>query len=113
MVDLVCAAASVPPFFDRAHWDDRRVIDAGMTDQALMPDPDKGRTLVLLTRKYRNLPKIVGRIYVCTSDETPADKLDFTDPEKLRRAWELGEAGGRQTLESWARGDNEASQSVA
>ena len=103
LVDLVCAAAAVPPFFEDARWDGRRVVDAGMADQAPVPEPDEGRTLILLTRRYRNLPREKGRTYVWPSRETPADKLDFTDPRKLRRTWELGEADGRRVLEDWRR----------
>ena len=29
------------------------------------------------------------------SDETPADKIDFTDPGKLRRTWEQGTRDAR------------------
>lgn len=102
LIDLVCAAAAVPPFFGDARWDGRRVVDAGMADQAPMPAPDQGRTLVLLTRRYRNLPEKAGRVYVSPGRETPADKLDFTVPGKLRKTWELGEADGRRTLERWS-----------
>ncbi|MBM9593315.1 patatin-like phospholipase family protein [Roseitranquillus sediminis] len=91
LVDLVCAAATIPPLFDIATWEDRPVVDGGMADQAPMPSPDEGRTLVLLTRRYDNVPDVAGRVYVSPSDETPADKIDFTDPAKIRRTWDLGE----------------------
>ena len=81
---LITAAATIPPVF-------RTVIDGGMADMAPMPDPDDGATLILLTRAYRNLPEIEGRTYVAPSDDTPVDKIDFTDPEKLRQTWALGE----------------------
>lgn len=98
LVDLVCAAAAVPPFFDNARWDGQRVIDAGMASQAPMPDPDKGRTLILLTRTYRNVPNLPDRLYIWPGRETPADKLDFTNPKKLTKTWKLGEADGRRFL---------------
>ena len=91
LVDLVCAAATIPPIFDVPRWKGRPVIDGGMADQAPMPDPDEGRTLVLLTRRYDNIPRVEGRIYVAPSEETPADKIDFTDPQKIRQTWETGE----------------------
>ncbi|MGR3465765.1 patatin-like phospholipase family protein [Limimaricola sp.] len=90
LVDLVCAAAVIPPVFEPPDWDGRPVVDGGMADQAPMPEPDEGETLVLLTRRYRKLPQVPGRRYVMPSDETPADKIDFTDPDKLRRTWEQG-----------------------
>ena len=101
LVDLVCAAATIPPIFDVPTWDGRPVVDGGMADQAPMPDPDDGRTLVLLTRQYHDVPEVDGRLYVAPSEETPADKIDFTDPDKLRGTWEIGERDGRAFLERY------------
>jgi predicted acylesterase/phospholipase RssA len=92
LVDLICAAATIPPVFEPPTWDGKPVIDAGMADQAPMPEPNLGSTLILLTRRYRNIPDVPGRRYVMPSEEVPADKIDFTDPEKLRRTWDLGES---------------------
>lgn len=105
LAELVCAAATVPPLFDLPCWDGRPVLDAGMANQAPMPEPDEGRTLILLTRDYRNLPREPRKIYVWPSRETPADKLDFTDPSKLRRTWDLGARDARCVLARWARED--------
>ncbi len=60
LVELICAAATIPPVFDPPLWDGKPVIDAGMANQAPMPEPDRGSTLVLLTRQYRNLPEYRG-----------------------------------------------------
>ena len=83
------AAAVIPPVFEPPLWEERAVVDGGMADQAPMPEPDKGETLILLTREYKNIPDIPGRFYVHPSKETPADKIDFTDPGKLRKTWDL------------------------
>ncbi|MGK7651463.1 patatin-like phospholipase family protein [Roseovarius sp. B08] len=91
LVELVNAAAVIPPVFEPPLWGDRRVVDGGMADQAPLPEPDEGETLVLLTRQYRKLPDVPGRVYVWPSEETPADKIDFTDPQKLRETWSLGQ----------------------
>lgn len=98
IVELICAAATIPPLFDPPKWDGRPVIDAGMIDQAPMPEPDEGRTLILLTRNYRHIPDTEGRRYVWPDDDTAADKIDFTDPQKIARAWEQGEAKARRLL---------------
>ncbi|ETX30534.1 patatin-like phospholipase family protein [Roseivivax isoporae] len=100
LADLVCAAAVIPPVFDPPDWDGRPVIDGGMADQAPMPSPDRGETLILLTRDYRSMPDSPRRHYVCPSEETPADKIDFTDPDKLRRTWDQGEADARRLLDA-------------
>ncbi|PWE27209.1 phospholipase [Pararhodobacter marinus] len=96
--DLVSAAAVIPPVFEPPLWDGARVVDGGMADQAPMPDPDEGPTLILLTRRYKRLPDAPDRVYLCPSDETPADKIDFTDPGKLRRTWKLGESDAERML---------------
>ena len=99
LAELVCAAAVIPPVFEPPKWEDRPVIDGGMADQAPMPDPDRGDTLILLTRNYKRLPTSDRRYYVHPSKETPADKIDFTDPEKLRATWEQGERDARSWLD--------------
>lgn len=103
LIDLICAAATIPPIFDVPRWEGRPVVDGGMADQAPMPDPDKGTTLVLLTRQYDRIPEVEGRLYVWPSEETPADKIDFTDPDKIRLTWEAGERDGRAFLEQHER----------
>ncbi|MGR3761861.1 patatin-like phospholipase family protein [Roseobacteraceae bacterium NS-SX3] len=95
---LVCAAATIPPVFKPPRWNGRAVIDGGMADQAPMPDPGKGRTLVLLTRRYKRLPRIEGRLYVAPEDEVPADKIDFTDPDKIQATWDAGCKAGEAFL---------------
>jgi hypothetical protein len=98
LTNLICAAACIPPLFDLAQWRGRPVVDGGMADQAPMPEPDEGSTLVLLTRRYRRKPRVEGRLYAEPSRETAADKIDFTDPEKIGAAWDQGLADGRAFL---------------
>jgi predicted acylesterase/phospholipase RssA len=98
LTDLICAAAVIPPVFEPPLWDGRPVIDGGLADQAPLPEPSEGDTLVLLTRPYDDVPDVAGRIYVWPRDETPADKIDFTDPDKLRGTWDCGMADGRRYL---------------
>lgn len=98
LVDLICAAATIPPIFEPPLWDGKPVIDGGTADQAPMPEPNRGRSLVLLTRPYDALPQIEGRTYLWPRDETPADKIDFTDAGKLRATWDCGAEDGRRYL---------------
>ena len=98
LTDLVCAAATIPPAFDPPDWDGEPAIDAGMANQAPLPTGDAGRTLILLTKRFRNLPDHPDRVYVQPSEEVPADKIDFTDPDKLRNTWKLGEEDARTFL---------------
>lgn len=107
--DLVCAAAVIPPVFDLPEWEGTRVMDAGTTDNAPIPQAEdgdeartmeegEGPTLILLTRRYRNAPERDDRLYVPPSDETPADKIDFTDREKIEETWRLGREDGQAFL---------------
>ena len=45
------------------------------------------------------MPSVEGRTYIEPSREVPADKIDFTDPAKIRRTWELGEADAHAFLD--------------
>ncbi|ETX14009.1 phospholipase [Roseivivax halodurans JCM 10272] len=99
LVDLVCSAATIPPVFKPPNWDGKPVIDGGMADQAPFPEPDDGETMILLTRRYRNLRQDDRLTYIAPSEETPVDKIDFTDPEKLGLTWQQGEADARLWLD--------------
>ncbi|ORE93918.1 patatin-like phospholipase family protein [Aurantimonas sp. 22II-16-19i] len=98
IVDLICNAAVIPPVFNLQGWNGRKVIDGGMTSKAPMPTGNRGRTLVLLTRKFRNLPEHPDRVYVEPSQAVPADKIDFTDRGKIVATWNAGVADGRSFL---------------
>ena len=100
LVDLICAAATIPPVFDIPEWDGEPVIDGGTVDKAPLPDPDEGTTLLLLTRLYRNLPEVVGRTYIQPSKAVEADKIDFTDRSKIEETWKQGEADAKAWLAS-------------
>jgi predicted acylesterase/phospholipase RssA len=54
--DLIRMAATVPPAFRPDHWDGEPIYDGGMVDKAPLPAPDRGRTLVLLTKRFKTLP---------------------------------------------------------
>ncbi len=101
LVHLLLAAVTIPPVFRTRDWNGKPVVDGGMADQAPLPMPDEGRTLILLTREYRNIPDVADRLYVMPSGEVPSDKLDFTDPDKLRRTWDQGRADGEAFLEKF------------
>ncbi|RJY08018.1 patatin-like phospholipase family protein [Aurantiacibacter aquimixticola] len=98
LVDLICAAATIPPVFDVPDWDGKRVLDGGMFDKAPLPSSSRGETLVLLTSRYRNLPQTRHRTYVQPSREVAADKIDFTDASKVTDTWDQGERDGEAWL---------------
>ncbi len=100
LVDLICAAATIPPVFDIPCWDGHDVLDGGMHNKAPLPEPDEDRTLILTTSRYRNLPGGGERLtYVQPSREVAADKIDFSDPGKVDDTWQQGEEDGTAWLE--------------
>ncbi len=104
LVDLVVAAASVPPLFPQKTWEGRKVIDGGVIDNAPPPRCRDGETgLILLTRRYRHIPQRDGYVYVCPSCEIPTDKADFSDHDGVKRTWDLGCEDGHRFLESLTR----------
>ncbi|MCJ7420720.1 patatin-like phospholipase family protein [Sphingomicrobium astaxanthinifaciens] len=90
LVDLIVAAATIPPVFDIPRWDGRDVIDAGMATKAAYPDPDAGRTLVLMTSPYRDLPAQDDKLFATPSSPVEADKIDFTGREQIEETWAQG-----------------------
>lgn len=96
--DLICAAATIPPVFSVPRWEGHRIVDGGMADKAPLPQPDEGRTLVLLSSRYRNLPASSRRVYVQPSREVAADKIDFEDPDKVGQTWQQGERDAQSWL---------------
>ena len=94
LIDLICAAATIPPVFNVPEWEGQRVLDGGMVDKAPPPEPDEGRTLFLMTSRYRALPQSDRRLYIQPSAEVAADKIDFSDRTKLDRTWRQGALDG-------------------
>lgn len=99
LIDLICAAATIPPVFDVPEWDGLRVLDGGLVDKAPLPRPDEGKTLILLTSCYDDLPDNPQRIYVQPTREVAADKIDFSDKSKVEDTWDQGERDGKAWLE--------------
>lgn len=102
--DLIRMAATVPPAFRPDEWpnpgtgEPEPVYDGGMVDKAPRPEPDRGPTLILLTKRFRHLPEEEATDYVQPSRPVlDGSKLDFTDPALLRQAWDRG----REDAEGW------------
>ena len=79
---------------------DGPAFDGGLVDNVpvapLVPvEREGGRTLVLLTRRYRNIPEVAGRTYVQPSEPIPISQFDIRNAEGFRLAYELGLKDGR------------------
>jgi hypothetical protein len=93
------ASASVPPFMPVGRVAGAAALDGGLVDN-VPAEPLRdieargGRTLVILSRLYKTHPQVPGRLYVQPSEAVPVGQFDITNPDGIRRAYELGLADG-------------------
>jgi predicted acylesterase/phospholipase RssA len=89
------ASASVPPFMPVGRIGGMAALDGGLVDnvptEPLLPiETQGGRTLVILSRLYRAFPQVKGRTYIQPSKPVPIGQFDITNPDGIRRAYEMG-----------------------
>jgi hypothetical protein len=95
MCDALMASSGVPPFMPVTSVKGVPAFDGGLVDNVPV-EPLKGiesadgRTLVLLTRIYKNLPSVHGRIYTQPSRRIELSQFDITNPDGIKAAYELG-----------------------
>ena len=100
LADLILASSCSPPMTSSLTWKGRYVLDGGVVDNVPVCalDDAPGTTLVLLTRRYQALPDIPGRAYVQPSMRIPVDAWDYTNPEGIQSAYDLGRRDGEAFL---------------
>jgi len=91
----VIASGCVPPFIPIVSLGGRPAFDGGLVDNVpiapLGPvEAAGGRTLVLLTRVYKRIPRAPGRTYVQPSERIQVKQFDVTNPGGIREAYRLG-----------------------
>jgi hypothetical protein len=99
MQDVLMASSGVPPFMPVTLVNGTPAFDGGLVDnvpvEPLAPiEAAGGRTLVLLTRVYKNVPAVAGRTYVQPSRKIGLSQFDITNPDGIRAAYELGVRDG-------------------
>ncbi|MEA2950950.1 MAG: hypothetical protein QOJ96_470 [Alphaproteobacteria bacterium] len=99
MHDVLMASSGVPPFMPVTLVNGTPAFDGGLVDnvpvEPLAPiESAGGRTLVLLTRVYKNVPAVAGRTYVQPSRKIDLSQFDITNPDGIRAAYELGVRDG-------------------
>ena len=100
MADLILASSCTPPFTSLIQRGGRPVLDGSLVDSAplfaLRGQPQ--RVLVLLTRRYGELPPGGGGgpevTYVQPSQPISISKWDYTSPQGLQRTFDLGRRDG-------------------
>jgi predicted acylesterase/phospholipase RssA len=94
LVDVLMASAAVPPFTPVGDVGGP-ALDGGLTQNPalgpLLPvEQAGGRTLVLMTRSYADLPVVENRVWAMPSGHVGVSQFAITDPDGIARAWELG-----------------------
>lgn len=106
LADLIIASSCTPPFTPIQAWKGAPALDGGFVDnipvQALPEKP--GPTLVLLTRRYheKSIPEWGERVYVQPSTEVPVSKWDYTNPEGLQAAYDLGRSDAEDFIRRYS-----------
>ena len=97
LVDAILASTCVPPVLAGDGFRGQRVLDGGIIDNvpAHLADGREGKTLVLLSKRYRQeLPSPGQRVYVQPSERITLDKFDYANPEGLQQTYDLGRRDG-------------------
>lgn len=93
LIDIILASSCVPPVLPGKGYKGLRVLDGGVIDNvpAHLADGRDGRTLVLLSKRYRQkLPEDGQRVYVQPSEQIRIDKFDYANPEGLQETYDMG-----------------------
>ncbi|MCS6765536.1 MAG: patatin-like phospholipase family protein [Candidatus Protistobacter heckmanni] len=112
LADLVLQSSCTPPFTPVLRRQGRAVLDGGMVDNVPVDALDQipGLVLVMVTRLYPR-PKIFrvdhpvpggvqARVYVQPSEKVPIASWDYTKPEMMRPAYDLGWEDGARFLDA-------------
>jgi predicted acylesterase/phospholipase RssA len=96
---VLLASSGVPPFIPVTLVKGVPAFDGGLVDnvpvEPLAPiEAAGGRSLVLLTRVYRDVPAVAGRTYAQPSEKIDLSQFDITNPDGIRAAYELGVRDG-------------------
>lgn len=95
LLAVLMASASVPPFMPVGRVGGMAALDGGLVDNVPAEplhavEEQGGKTLVILSRRYRAVPPIPGRTYIQPSEPVPIGQFDITNPAGIRKAYEMG-----------------------
>jgi predicted acylesterase/phospholipase RssA len=113
LADLLLQSASTPPFTPVLRRSGRPVLDGGLVDNVPVDalDATPGNVLVLVTRLYPRPGRFVieqpgaggvqRRLYLQPSQRVPISSWDYTRPEGMGHAYDLGRRDGEAFLRDW------------
>jgi len=104
---LILCSSCTPPFVPVLRYNKRITLDGGIIDNvpvsALEDVNDSGKTLILMSRIYRSdkIPNDPKRVYVQPSRDPGIGKWDYTSPDGLQAAYDLGRYDGEKFLKNY------------
>jgi len=109
LADLLLQSACTPPFTPVLRRGGRAVLDGGLVDNVPVDalDDTPGDVLVLVTRPYPRPQRFVlrhgaqRRLYLQPSQRVPISSWDYTRPEGMTHAYDLGRRDGEAFLRDW------------
>jgi predicted acylesterase/phospholipase RssA len=109
LADLLLQSASTPPFTPVLRREGRAVLDGGLVDNVPVDalDATPGNVLVLVTRLYPRPRRFVvqsggqRRLYLQPSQRVPISSWDYTRPDAMTHAYDLGRRDGETFLRDW------------
>ncbi|RKP58609.1 patatin-like phospholipase family protein [Pararobbsia silviterrae] len=107
LADLMLQSSCTPPFTPVLRRDGKPVLDGGMVDNVPVDglDDTPGMVLVLVTRRYPRPQMFVinhelqHRLYVQPSSKVPISSWDYTSPQQMQHAYDLGRRDGDAFIE--------------
>ncbi len=99
LAELILHSSCAPPVMPFYHRDGRAVLDGGLVDNAPVEAVDSAEQILVLLTRHRPedaLPRVPGRTYVQPSEPLPIDKWDYTSPEGIQQAFDLGRRDGER-----------------
>ena len=109
LADLLLQSASTPPFTPVLRRNGHAVLDGGLVDNVPVDalDATPGNVLVLVTRLYPRPRRFIietggqRRLYLQPSQRVPISSWDYTRPEAMTHAYDLGRRDAESFLRDW------------
>lgn len=98
LANAILASSCTPPFTSVQYPGRKPALDGGMVDNVPVEGIEQWeanysnltKTLVLLTRPYKDIPTHSKRVYAQPSEKVPANSWDYTNPDNLQLTYEQG-----------------------
>lgn len=104
LADLLLQSSCTPPFVPVMKRNGKPALDGGLIDNVPVSalSDRSGLKLVLLSRRYpdNKIPKNKDRIYFQPSESITVNKWDYTNPDGLQFAYDLGKRDAVNLLKS-------------